>query len=334
MRNAIAVFGALVMGAFAPIPAFSLPIFSADANLGSNGGQDDRTANTPVSATNTFHSGFEGLNFYSATAFASAEPGGLRTSAQSTIFLNPLVNLGFGPLLIVSDGTASFRLDDVVVSGSGSSVLGSLNLELDGGLNTSSFAQLGSGMFDETQANASVALNLCIISCVSGTRFSGSVTTGSISDVDTQSSSDQGPFESELLTGFTDGVAQGAPFGIVTPALQLPVGTPFSIFLQLRSHTEARSRNTIVGSARQADAAALFDHTLSFPVTGPVFNLPDGFTVQSVSGLIAGNAWQGGPSDPEPIPVPEPGTLWLLASSLLALICFAPRRTLLENLRA
>jgi len=46
----------------------------------------------------------------------------------------------------------------------------------------------------------------------------------------------------------------------------------------------------------------LFDSTLSFPLLGPVFNLPAGYTVQSASGLIVDNRWLS----PDAVPVPEP----------------------------
>ncbi|MBI3838904.1 MAG: PEP-CTERM sorting domain-containing protein [Planctomycetia bacterium] len=57
-----------------------------------------------------------------------------------------------------------------------------------------------------------------------------------------------------------------------------------------------------------------FSHTFGFPTSGPVFNLPDGFTANSPEGQIANNNF-----------VPEPSTLALAAIGLGLVACYRRR---------
>lgn len=266
----------------------------------------------PVSDTLEFHSGFEGTNFYSHRAFGSAGRGLLQVSSEASLQLTPAVTLGLGLVLNSTDAAAGFRLDDVIVSGPGTSVFGALNLDLEGSLLSSAFAQLGEGIGSEATSSASVSVFVGI----AGTNFSGTKAISSVWQVET-GSGDGSTFEDGLLTGFT-----GAG-GIITPAVLLPVGTPFSIVMSLSSSAEARAANVLTGSRRQAEAAALFAHSLSFAATGPVFTLPDGYTVHSVSGLIEDNRWTGAPAQQ---PVPEPSLLMLAGSGLALGVVRALRR--------
>lgn len=79
-------------------------------------------------------------------------------------------------------------------------------------------------------------------------------------------------------------------------------------------HRRREDRHPVGASASSnvthgnAQALTSFGETLSFPDVGPVFNLPDGYTVNSVSGLIVDNRWVGVLQ----ATVPEPSTLVLL----------------------
>lgn len=102
-----------------------------------------------------------------------------------------------------------------------------------------------------------------------------------------------------------------------------PVGVPFSLDMELSV------KSTVLWGADSAVATLIassstnFANTVSFPTAGPVFNLPAGYTANSVSGLIVNNQWTGdGVAS-----VPEPSSLLLLmVSGLAGLIGFGWRK--------
>lgn len=298
----LGVVAAALTLAAAPVTAG--PIFAIELDFGSI----ETTSPTSLSDTFSFHSGFEGTNFYSHDAFAAAGPGELRTSAEAAIQLTPVVCLdlclGLRSALSSTDATATFRLDDVIIGGAGSAVPGSLSLSLDGGLSAFAFAQLGTGVGAESSANAGIDVFISL----AGHSFAGSQQMARLWQVDTMSGGGSADAIG-LLTGFT------GSGGIITPTVMLPVGTPFVLTVSLSSSASTRTSNAIIGSRRQADASSLFDHSLTFPRSGPVFILPDGYTVHSVSGLIEDNAWRGGGP---PLTVPEPSSLLLVGAALLS----------------
>lgn len=303
------VVAALAIG---PSPVFAGPLYGLELAFG----DVQLSSSTPLSESIGFHSGFEGTNFYSRDAFGSAEPGRLRSSSRAAIQLTPAVTLGLGFVLNGTDSSAGFRLDDVIIGGPGTTVSTPFSMQLEGGLIASTFAQLGSGIGAESNANASVSVYVTI----NGNSFSGTQAISSLWQVDTQAG-DGSTFEDGLLTGFTGGGV------LTTPDMLLPVGTPFTVFLSLATSVSTSSANTIAGSRRQADASSLFDSTLSFPLSGPVFNLPEGYTVNSVSGLIVDNRWLGlAEPDPGPAPVPEPSSFALILTGLLFLARRYPGR--------
>jgi hypothetical protein len=69
-------------------------------------------------------------------------------------------------------------------------------------------------------------------------------------------------------------------------------------------------------------ASSDFLHTLTFAQSGPAFTLPEGFTANSVGGNIVDNQFVGGEADA----VPEPATLALVSSGLLAIASARRRR--------
>ncbi len=95
----------------------------------------------------------------------------------------------------------------------------------------------------------------------------------------------------------------------------VPVGSPVSLSLSLSLFGSAQT--LLSGGLVEADNV----FTISFPGSGPVFDLPEGFTVNSASGLIVNNEWMG-----NPLPIPEPTTLVLLGASALAIGGIARRR--------
>ncbi len=81
---------------------------------------------------------------------------------------------------------------------------------------------------------------------------------------------------------------------ITTPVFQVDVGVPFSLILDLSTRaTGARQLGMVVSLAD-------FTGGLSFPTAGDVFNLPEGFSINSASSNIKNNRFEAGGDPPEP----------------------------------
>ena len=91
----------------------------------------------------------------------------------------------------------------------------------------------------------------------------------------------------------------------------LPVGQVFRV--EVEAFANARGSIRIDGTpANESDAVTAsgggtssFQQTVSFPTSGPVFNLPPGYTVNSASALVVNN-----------VAVPEPSVLCLLVAGV------------------
>ncbi|MEP7366167.1 MAG: hypothetical protein ABI972_23155 [Acidobacteriota bacterium] len=128
-------------------------------------------------------------------------------------------------------------------------------------------------------------------------------------------------FIGQPYAGVNVSVGYGLDGVFDTGPVLVPTGVPVSISM------------TIVGSAVASalfisDAVADFDfsHTLGLPEGVPVFNLPPGFTANSVSmGLV--NNIIGEPIGGDSGDVPEPGTFGLVAAACVFLGCLRRSKT-------
>jgi len=113
----------------------------------------------------------------------------------------------------------------------------------------------------------------------------------------------------DLHVGINDGVVErsttfsglgsiGTSYDSTLISLQalVPLNTPVPISLSLEVQAVAHGFNT--------SASSQFSNTFSFVTGGPLFNLPDGFTVNSPSSFIVDNRFT-----PPGEAVPEPSTL-------------------------
>lgn len=82
-----------------------------------------------------------------------------------------------------------------------------------------------------------------------------------------------------------------------------------SYIFQLQIQVDAQ------GGTFESSAHSVADYfgTLTFPLSGPIFSLPAGFTVEAPDGGIFNNLFVGDGSAPKI--VPEPATLLLLGST-------------------
>ena len=188
--------------------------------------------------------------------------------------------------------TASATFSDVKVSGLGSGpILTSLNMNLSGGLLNGINVDSGSIGDAETQAVISVFIN--------GTFVGSGAVSESVNQFGSRISNNG------MLSAWSPGNT-----GIVTPSFTVQSGVPFEVKLILLADA-----NTIVnfgnGGGGTAEANTDFSHTLTFALNGPIFNLPEGFTVNSVDAHIANN---------QSAPVPIPNSLALMAC---AMFCFS-----------
>lgn len=217
---------------------------------------------------------FSGVG-YSLAAIAG--PSGLGSSSQSSV-----------PGYIEADSSEAFS--DFVISGPGSGFVdASLNVDLSGSIG-----------IDVVGPTPNVGAGVALSGFLNGTAFSGLVnpcvgscggqpsfyTTGILSSVT------EGSLASTTIDGIFD-----------TGTVALPVNQPFSVSLKLQAGDNAGTAGT--------SAFSLFFDTLSFPTTGPVFNLPPGYSVNSAEAGIVNNQFST---------VPEPGALVLFATGLVGIL--------------
>lgn len=187
----------------------------------------------------------------------------------------------------------------------GGTISASFNLELDG-----SFGVNGAGPFPG--GSGSLITKLFV-----DTRFGyydfgagGSYTAKSAaSGAVTMTQTSSGPPIFSAGTGLLTGY-QGGPLTLASAASDFPVDVPLDLRVRLATLTVVEASGTIdyLGGVD-------FSHTLSLPTTGPVLNLPGGYSATSAEMNIIDNTF---------VPVPEPAG-W--AAVAVALVAAAGRRS-------
>ena len=112
--------------------------------------------------------------------------------------------------------------------------------------------------------------------------------------------------------------AGGAEFDFVSGILNLPVGTAFDFLLRIEASSFAGASGFQDPQGKVLPGLADMDtnaqNTLRFPLLGPIFNLPDGFTANSASGAIVNNRWAFAPATQPPAEFPNPAR-WRCSAS-------------------
>jgi hypothetical protein len=188
-------------------------------------------------------------------------------------------------------GTATVLINDLIITGPGTgSIATSLNLHLGGTLDASS-------TFSATR-NGVTAQSVVIASL----RVQGSAINDGFYRV-ISNNSNRVVEDFGWLTGF-DGDAV-----LTSNSFNVQLGTPFTVEFTLEGLVQSTLVDITSGSAI---SYMRFDNTLSFNTEGNVFNLPPGFTANSVSAGIVNNRF---------VAVPEPAVTSLVLLSLSMLGC-------------
>jgi len=109
--------------------------------------------------------------------------------------------------------------------------------------------------------------------------------------------------EREFSSGLLGPDYHGGPVELTTGRWRVPTGTPLRLALLLEASS---SVSVSANDATERSGASALDayHSLSLPLDGPVFNLPDGYAADAPSYGIVDNVFT---------PVPEPGEYAALA---------------------
>lgn len=300
-----------------PLSATATPLFEATA------GTDSRSAPIPISAADgaTFTDG--GLTrSYSATARAGQ--GSVGAQAASDVSL--VGNQSCSGCTIGTTSFARATFDDLIFSGP-DDVMTSINLHIAGALITG--GNLGAA-FEQFDSRASAAFDATI---AEPRGFGPFVLGGSSSGLNARHTQDNDPallFRQTSRTGDLGSATFNADSIVVNELVtgaqfSVPVDEPLILTLEIRASTsalvDARFSDVLHNVSSSADGDFL--DTFSLPTSGPVFNLPDGYTVNSLSGLIVDNRWVGAPTGA----VPEPGSLALLGAGIAGLAGMGWRRS-------
>jgi hypothetical protein len=116
----------------------------------------------------------------------------------------------------------------------------------------------------------------------------------------------------------SDGMAVGTSASIMTFAGDT------SLHFLLSLDTAAVASVFFGAGPGSTNAFASFADTFGFPTSGPVANLPDGYTLNSLDGSIVNNRFV------IPQSVPQPSTLWLFGLGLVLVALLSWRRSRLE----
>jgi hypothetical protein len=101
---------------------------------------------------------------------------------------------------------------------------------------------------------------------------------------------------------FSQSYDRSFSLNVSTPQFAAPVGVKFPIGLSLSAGAHLRSSDFETGAFPYGRANVDLPHTVSLSSSRPVFNLPPGYTANSVSGLIVDNMFVGGDAPPDTIP--------------------------------
>lgn len=210
-----------------------------------------------------------------ASAFSQADGSGLRASAFSRLrVVAPLQQSD------IRNGSATaaatYEMTVVGPGGPGFIVQTSINMVLSG----TAIVKSAPTAVSANTASAGIGITVRVDGTLL-TETPGSGSTGSW-NVTTIAG---GPV---TLSAFNALVGWTEPSGVVTtPSFTVVAGTPFTLQIQLNATAQANGAQGETGFVAEGNSD--FGHTLRFVSNGPVFNLPDGYTVNAPDAGIVDN---------------------------------------------
>jgi hypothetical protein len=228
--------------------------------------------------------------------YAASQPGGLAVVANA----QALSEVYYDAPRTNANARASFS-SDITFSPTGGTPASLIDVALNVDVSGSLRAWVGGGGTAWVQLIVDVGLN-----------GSGSVGTQTLScGGDRCQTTSSGMFASATSGQFS------------TPTVRVPVGRPVNLTVTAYVQADIQYCNATCG------AIGAYGQTISLPTSGPVFSLPDGYTVNSASFSIVDNVWVGSPpqiAEALEYLVPEPATAALAVASGIALALPRGRR--------
>lgn len=255
---------------------------------------------------NTDDPNFHGASIHAA-AYSYGGPGFARADAYAQMIqATPTTDLRLYSLF--AGGLVRVTVTDVVVSGPPGPITTRVHLHLDGGFFTGTtfvpHVSPDEDFFAATNADNYIGVSLTVTDgYYPGGRDIGS---GSFGINSHDGSFPTTSLESGWLTGFDGDV------DLISDGFLVDANTPFTLELMLDSRASVSGP---IDRGLDLFATTNFYDTLSFAVDQPVFDLPAGYSADSVEGNIVGNTFS----------VPEPSRTDCLAAGVGALLFYRRR---------
>jgi len=290
-------FAQLVLAALVGLPLVANADATYTAGVASVAGyfvNQNNTGSSPQSAAGSGSTTQTATFPWNSSAQASANAGTGSLGAYSSASLN-LIGWYYGSTI---DGSASayFSFNDIIISGPSATVSTSLNLDINGTLSATS------GPLYPSNALPAWAQSYV------GFTYGGSFGSGGGSSTVYTAGTAGGSSTTITNAGMFDSTFSGNA-NLTTALVEVNTGMALSFNAMLQ--TSAVVGATFGAQPVDLEAISDFSHTLMFS-SAPVFNLPDGYTVNSLSGLIVDNHW----ANPAVTPVPEPEIYAMLGVGL------------------
>jgi hypothetical protein len=234
-------------------------------------GHGNLSATHPVelSGSGSAQVGINQTGFISNQGFAAAaiQTAGASSFEQSNFSSSPIGS--FGGQYTFAQTSANFLSDGLVISGPPGQILISFNVNVTGSIDAS-----GNGGV-ESFASATAQYSL-------GDSHGGGAYLGSISV------NDAGITAQSAIFGSFGPTADNYVGTATTAQIVYDIGDPcLSFGLQIDTNASSDAFNEI--GPGSGFAFSNFCHSLSFPTSGPVANLPPGYTLNSLDGTIVDN---------------------------------------------